>query len=496
MPFSHNIPFFSIFLAMVAGILMPLVRRGALARRLTQLVMALEAALSAVLLKCLLDEGESFVYTMGHFPAPWGNELRAGALEAMLALCFSAVMLLSLLGGAEDCRRDVAEGKQNLYALIMCLLMASMLSMIYTNDLFTAYVFIEINAITACAVVSAKEDGASVIASIRYLVFGAMGSGMFLLGISILYGLTGHLLFKPLSEAVAAMTAGGGVPLPLAASLLLMVLGLAVKSAQFPFHAWLPDAHSNATTSASAILSGLVLKGYIVLLIKLVYLLFGMDLFNQTGVSSLLFWLGAAGMIAASLAAMWQEDVKRMIAYSSCAQIGYIFLGLGLGSRAGVLAACVQLLAHAATKPMIFVSAGTMLRLSGGGHSWSTLRGAGRRSPLAGVAYTAGALSLCGLPLLPGFAAKFGLACAALEAPPWQMLAALLALAASSVLNALYYLPSVINIWSRRERPQALRGAGVDFVLAAWCFLLLNLVLGACIGPVSGLLSTGLDMLG
>ena len=111
MPMSHNIPFFSIFLAMIGGMLLPLLRRERAAHRLTCLVLAAETAMSALLLAAVLGEGESFVYQMGHFPAPWGNELRAGALEALLALCFCGVMLLSVLGGWEDCGRDIPREK-------------------------------------------------------------------------------------------------------------------------------------------------------------------------------------------------------------------------------------------------------------------------------------------------------------------------------------------------------------------------------------------------
>ena len=496
MPLSHNIPFISIFLAMVGGVVLPLAgQRPQTARRLTCLILAGETVLSALLLAAVLGEGESFVYQMGHFPAPWGNELRAGALEAALALAFSGVMLLSVLGGWEDCARDIPHQRQRGFDLSLCLLLSSMLALIYTNDIFTAYVFLEIGTITACAAVAAKGTGASITAAIRYLMFSALGSGMFLLGVSILYAVTGHLLFAPLKDAVGALTAAGGAPLPLALAVLLLVLGLAVKSAQFPFQGWLPDAHGNATTSASAILSGLVLKSYLVLLVRLVGLVFGLELMVRLRLTTLMFWLGAAGMLAASWAALRQEDVKRMIAYSSCAQIGYIFLGLGMGTQAGMVAALYQMLAHAVTKPMIFVGAGTMIRASGGAHHWSALRGAARRAPMAGAAYTVGALSLCGVPLLSGFAAKYSLAAAGLEGPAWMAVSVVLVLAGSTVLNALYYIPSILAIWSRPGREQRRRGEWT-LRLSAAGFLALNGALGILVGPVTALLEAGLAMLG
>ncbi|MEA4932634.1 MAG: proton-conducting transporter membrane subunit, partial [Lawsonibacter sp.] len=441
--------------------------------------------------------GQSFTYMMGHFPAPWGNELRAGPLEALFALTFSLVTFLSMTGGAVDVRRDIQRHRQVWYCLLMQLLYASLLAMVYTNDLFTAYVFIEIAAITACIAVVAKESGRSVVAAIRYLVFSCLGSGLILLGISILYCITGHLLMENLGQAVAQLADARQYMGPLTASALLLTLGLSIKSAQFPFHAWLPDAHASATTSASAILSGLVLKGYLVLLVKLIIRVFGGSLLIRIYMYDLLFFLGLAGMLFASIAALRQEEVKRMVAYSSSAQISYIFLALGLGSRAGVAAACFQILSHAFTKPMIFVGVGGMIRAANGGHYWSDLRGCAWKDPVAGIGFTVGGLSLCGLPLLAGFSAKYSLAVAALSAQ-WQIMPALFGLAISSVLNAMYYIPAMLAIWGKPDE----RGAAVraymdvrEHQLSIGCFLVFNVVLGVAVGPILNLIYQGLELL-
>lgn len=495
MPFTFNIPFFSLFLVLLSAIALPLVRRNGWALNLVRGVQLLVAVLSAVLMAQLWRAGESFTYMMGHFPAPWGNELKAGPLEALMALAFSLVMFLSLTGGAADLRRDIRPERQGSYCLLMQLLYGALLAMVYTNDLFTAYVFIEIATITACIAVVAKESGRSVVAAIRYLVFSCLGSGMLLLGIAILYAITGHLLMEPLAQAVELLEATGQHSLALTASALLMTLGLAVKSAQFPFHAWLPDAHASATTASSAVLSGLVLKGYIVLMIKLIVRVFGSDLINGSYLRNLLFLLGLAGMILASVAALRQEEVKRMVAYSSVAQISYIFLAFGLGTAAGVAAACFQILAHAFSKSMLFIGAGAMIRVSGSGHYWRDLRGAGRRAPVAGIAFTVGGLSLCGLPLLAGFSAKYMLAVAALESG-WRAMPALLALAASSVLNAMYYIPAILAIWRRGDSGMpAPQEDHREPVFALVCLMVFNVVLGVLVGPIANLIYLGISLL-
>ena len=495
---AFNIPFISLFLALLSAIALPFVSRRGWALAVTQAVQVIIAALSVVLLVQLASTGESFTFMMGHFPAPWGNELKAGPLEALLALVFSLVMFLSMTGGAVDMRKEIREEAQGRYFLLMQLLYASLLAMVYTNDLFTAYVFIEISAITACVAVAAKESGKSIAAAIRYLVFSGIGSGLVLLGISVLYAITGNLLMESLHESITEMTAKGEYVLPLTVSALLMIVGLAVKSAQFPFHSWLPDAHSNATTSASAILSGLVLKGYIVLVIKLIIRVFGGSVILNMFIQELLFILGLCGMIYASLAAMRQEDVKRMIAYSSTAQIAYIFLAFGLGTRAGVAAACFQVIAHAFTKPMIFVSAGALIRVRGGSHDFGALRGAARQDIIAGLGFTVGGLSLCGLPLLAGFSAKYSIATAAISGGGWQMIPALLGLAVSSVLNAMYYIPAILAIWGRHADETKLTVGSEkrsEHTFAILCFLVINVILGVVIQPITSLIYQGLALL-
>ena len=158
------------------------------------------------------------------------------------------------------------------------------------------------------------------------------------------------------------------------------------------------------------------------------------------------------------------------------------------------MAACFQIIAHAFTKPMIFVGAGAMIRASGKGHYWSNLRGAGWLDPVAGIAFTVGGLSLCGLPLLAGFSAKYGLAMAALAAD-WKTLPALFGLAASSVLNAMYYIPAILAIWGKRGEVAEAPGGRREHRFALVCFLVFNVILGVFVGPVMDVIHLGLGLL-
>ncbi|MCR5223267.1 MAG: sodium:proton antiporter, partial [Lachnospiraceae bacterium] len=326
MAFYQNIPFFSIFLAMFAGTVSSVLKRKA-ARIFNIIVISSIMIASAVLAVFLYREGISYTFMMGHFPAPWGNEIRAGVLEAGMALFFCVIMLLSMLGGHHKLDEEVEETKQNLYYVVVNLLLSSLLAMIYTNDLFTAYVFVEINTIAACGLIMIRQIGRTIEAAVRYMIMSLLGSGLFLVGLVVLYDLTGHLLMSNIREAVTSITANGEYTIPLLVSISLMSAGLAIKSALFPFHAWLPDAYGYSTASSAAMLSSLVSKGYIFLLIKIYYRVIGIDLIRSYRLTDVLFIFGLAGMIFGSLSAIKENDIRRMIAYSSVAQIGYIYMG-------------------------------------------------------------------------------------------------------------------------------------------------------------------------
>ncbi|MBQ9629227.1 MAG: hypothetical protein IJR43_08205, partial [Synergistaceae bacterium] len=336
--FAFNIPFICIFMAMIAAIITPLLpKKNRIPEKLSCYVIGIIGVLSAYLLYALANSGQSlsFNFKMGHFPAPWGNELRAGPLEAVLSLVFSFAMLLSLTGNFSSTEEDIAPNRRQIFCVLINLLMASLLALTYTNDLFTAYVFIEINTIAACSIVAVKESAETARAALRYLVMSLVGSGLVLISICLLYDLTGHLLMQNMHIAIEKLIETKSYIMPLTVSLALITTGLAVKSALYPFAFWLPDAHGSSTNASSAILSGLVLKGHIFLLIKIFYRVFGLNVIHVLRMDTVIFILGLLAMIMGSVHALRQVNVKRMIAWSSVAQVGYIFLGVGLNTVAG-----------------------------------------------------------------------------------------------------------------------------------------------------------------
>lgn len=494
MSLVQNFPFFNIIMCLAGGVTCS-VLRGKYARRLTMGLLTIILCMSAFVLAFVFRSGESYTFMMGHFPAPWGNEIRVGILEALMAVFFSLIMILSILGGGKYILSDIIESKQNLFYVLINLMMSSLLALIYTNDLFTAYVFIEINTIAAGGLILIRDTGHTLVAATKYMIMSLIGSGLILIGLSMLYGITGHLLMSNIHESVIQINTNGQYTIPLTVIIVFICVGLAIKSALFPFHSWLPDAYSYGTAASSAILSSLVSKSYIFLLIKIFYRVIGLDIIMHYHIENILFIFGILGMILGSVSAIHQMDIRRMIAFSSVAQIGYVYMGIGLDTEAGILAALFHVISHAASKSLLFISARGLSEVSGNSKLFPDLKGAGYRNIIAGIGFSTGALSMIGIPLFAGFTSKVYFALATLESSPFKLWTAMIAIAISTVLNAVYFLHTVLTIYTPINKTDRIGFlAKRQFTLAILLFVLLNLFLGIGSNLVWQTIQLGTDM--
>lgn len=493
MDFIWNFPLFSIVLCLFSGVISS-VLSGKAAKYLSWGLVSLVSLLSAGVLYYTIVTGQSFTYMMGHYPAPWGNEVRAGVLEGILALFFSVIMLLSIVAGDKYIEHDIPKEKQNLFYSIIDLMMSSIMALVYTNDIFTAYVFIEINTIAACGLVMMKNNGKALLASAKYLIMSLLGSGLLLLGITLLYDVTGHLLMSNIQSSIAEIVASGQYQGTLTTIIALISVALAIKSALFPFHSWLPDAYAYATPSVSGISSGLVTKIYIVLLIKIFFRVIGWDVIVQYKITDMLFVFGVTGMLMGSINAIRQKNAKKMIAYSSVAQFGYIYMGLGLGNMAGVIASLFHIFMHSSAKSMLFVSLGGLIEVSKEKVEWNGLKGSAYRNRLAGIAFTMGSLAMIGIPMFGGFISKILFATAAVENEAGKMGITLGVLAISTVLNAWYFFRAIICIYTPSSEKENASHFSLIYTIAMIAFIALNLFFGTCSDIVIKGIQTGLAM--
>ena len=496
MSFAVNFPLFTIVACLVCSVVSS-VLDGKHARRLSMCLSFAVAVTSLFVMGLVLQHGEPITYIMGHFPHPWGNEIRMGLLESFFSFVFAVVLFLCMKGAKIRLKLDLEESKSQFYFVMVDLIQASLLVLCYTNDIFTGYVFIEICTLASCGILMIRQIGRTTLASVRYMIFSLIGSGLFLLGVTILYNITGHLLLPSLHQAVAELAQTGQYQIPLSSSICLITVGLAIKSGLFPFHYWMPDTYGYATPCSSGILSGLVSKGYIFFLLKLIFSGFGTEVFYDSGVQNVLFVFGICGMIFGSIGAIQENDIFRMLANSSAAQIGYVYLGIGISPEAGVIGALFHILTHAVTKPVLFLSASRLSDAAGGSKRFKDLQGCGYAFPLAGFAFCLGALSMIGIPMTMGFMSKYLLAVAGLEMDV-KAVPTLLALALSTILNTFYFARTIIRLYT----PGTPLASGTamkaqpPFALSAICFSLLNLAAGIFASPLIGLLRQGLEYFG
>ncbi len=498
MDFIQNFPFFCIIISMFSAII-SFILPGKAAKYLHVIMVSAVLVMSLCILGYVCQTGESYTYMMGHYPAPWGNEIRIGILETLMAVFFSLIMLLSVLGGMAHIDREIQKSKLNLYFILLDLLMSSLLALIYTNDLFTAYVFIEINTISACGLIMIKRQGRTYVSALRYMIMSLVGSGLFLIGLTLLYSVTGQLLMSPAKEALESLRLTEMYQVPVIIMMILITVGLAIKSGLYPFHTWIPDAYGYTTPTSSAILSSLVSKGYIFLLIKIFYRVMGFeDGVVASHLVDILFLFGIVGMIMGSVDAIRSDNIRRMTSFSSVAQIGYIFMGIGLGTTEGIIAALFHCISHGAMKSLLFISISGLSEVSEGKTDFASLRGAGFRNKIAGAAFAVGAMSMIGMPLLTGFISKYLFATAATTAAG-KTVVAWIVLAVSTILNTVYFMRTVLTIYTpvpaEERKPHGLMPSGTEN-FGTVGLIALNVGLGIASQPVIQAITAGIAMFG
>ena len=318
--------------------------------------------------------------------------------------------------------------KGNYYALYLVMI-AGMNGLVLATDLFSVYVFLEVAAVASYALVAYGLGHDELEAAFKYLMLSVVASAFLVAGIAVIFGMTGALDFAAVASGLRELNAGP--VLGIAAALFL--LGFGLKAALVPFHAWLPDAHPSAPAPISAVLSGLLIKVSGVYALTRVFL----NVFGLTpALSTVLLWLGAVSMVVAALLALGQKDMKRMLAYSSISQVGYIVLGIGIGTPLGIAGGLFHLFNHALAKGLLFLTSGSVQQATGT-RDLDEMGGLAKRMPVTAATHLIGALSISGVPPLNGFWSKLIIIVALVQAghPVFAVVAVL-----ASVLTLWYYL--------------------------------------------------------
>jgi len=382
--------------------------------------------------------GSTIIYPMGGWLAPYGIEYRIDKLSAIFLLLISGVASFAIVYGMPATQKEVAENKQKFFYAIYLLCFSGLLGVLATNDIFNIYVFLEISSIATYALVAMGKDRRALVASFEYLILGTIGATFFLIAIGLVYSMTGSLNISDIAIKIRPVV--NTIPIKMACA--FFTVGLALKIGIFPLHLWLTNSYTNAPTFVSSFLSGTTTKVGVYILIRITYGVFGHDFsYIDLPLGQILILLGSVGILVASTAAILQNNVKRMLAYSSVAQIGYIILGIGMANVPGASGAIIQAIFHGVSKAAMFMAAGAIM-LSVKGVRLEHFEGIGRRMPLTITAFIISGLSLVGIPGTAGFIAKWYLLQAAIASGMWTVFAVIII----SSLLTLTYVWKIIEV--------------------------------------------------
>ena len=440
-----QLPALQVVVPLLAAPLCAVLRSPAVAWCLATAVSAVSFAV-AVALAVAVSDGSEIVYLLGGWAAPWGIEYRIDALNALVIVIVSGASTVSLVHARLSVAREVRRERIGLFYTTWLLCLTGMLGIAITGDVFNVFVFLEIASLSTYVLVALGPGPAALLAAFRYLVLGSIGATFFLVGIGLLYMMTGTLNMADLSVRIGDVAHTRTV----AAGVVFVVLGIGLKAAVFPLHAWLPAAYAHAPSSAAAFFAGTSTKVSIYVLARFLFDLFGVDLaFERLGFGVLLIPLAIAGVLVGSAVAVFQGSVKRLLAWSSIAQLGYMVLGLGLGTAGGVAASVLHLFNHAVMKVALFLAVANLVYRVGS-DALENLAGLGRRMPWTMGAFLVAAMSLVGVPLTAGFVSKWYLLRAALAEGMWPIAVVILV---SSLLAAIYMWRVVSAAFFTEARP-------------------------------------------
>lgn len=420
----------------------------------------------------MLQEVDVISYTLGGWSAPLGIELRIDALSALMVLILAGSASLVSIYALKSVEKEIPAGNQVLFYTALLLVMAGLIGISITGDAFNIFVFLEISSLSTYALISMGQDRRALHASFHYLIMGTIGATFILIGIAFMYVMTGTLNINDLSERLPAVADTNAIR----AAFAFITIGVGIKAAMLPLHQWLPNAYAYSPSVVSTFLAATATKVAIYVMIRFKLSLFGIEFsLVQMPFDKMLMLLGTLGILGGSVYAIFQSNVKRMLAYSSIAQIGYILLAIGLASQPGFTAALLHIFNHALIKGTLFMALG-LIFFRFASAELSVMSGVGKTMPLTMAAFVIGGLSLIGVPGTAGFISKWYLVTALLDASLWPL--ALLILVASVL--TLIYVGRVIEVAYFKPVPEGRTRQKVPhtMMIALWIFALSNIYFG------------------
>lgn len=465
MTYFDHLPILLVVVPLLAAPLCLVITHNLTGRVLSVLVPWVTLFHAVQLLQRVLEHG-SISYTLGGWAAPYGIEYRIDAANAYVLLVVAGIASVVLPFFPGRVGAAISDRRERLFYATFLLCFAGLLGIAATGDAFNVFVFLEISSLASYGLVALGRDRGALMAAYTYLIIGTLGGTFILLGTGLMYQMTGTLNMADLASRLPDVLDTRTV---LVAFVFLFV-GVSIKLALFPLHQWLPNAYTQAPAAVSAFLAATATKVQYYLLVRIVFTIFGTGfVFGVLKLDKILLPLSILAMFSGSIAAVFQTDVKRVLAYSSVAQIGYMTLGLSFASETGLVGGLVHLFNHALMKGGLFLAV-ACLAMAVDSPKLEDLRGLGRAMPWSMGAFVVGGLAMIGVPGTVGFVSKWYLVKAALE----QGRFAVAALIVLSSLLAIIYVWRIVEVGFFTERPEKariVREAPIGMLVPTWVLI-------------------------
>jgi multicomponent Na+:H+ antiporter subunit D len=484
-----NLPALQVVIPLVSAPLCLLLRNPRHAWIWSTAISWLVLAMAIMLVQRVATEGTQS-YDIGAWATPWGIEYRIDMAGALMILIITTIGAVVMPYAWRSIQHELHKKHTGLFYTCYLLCLTGLLGIVVTGDTFNLFVFLEISSLSSYVLISLGSSRRALTAAYQYLVMGTIGATFILIGIGLLYMMTGTLNMQDISQRLPEVADTRTIRVAFA----FVTVGVSIKLALFPLHIWLPNAYTFAPSVVTAFIAATATKVGVYVLLRFFFTVFGIHFsFNNMHVGGPLMLLAVAAILVASLVAIFQNNVKRMLAYSSVAQIGYIILGISLATSDGVTAGMIHLFNHALIKCALFLALGCIfLRL--GSVELKDMHGLARQMPWTMAAFVAGGLSLIGLPLTAGFISKWYLVSAVLVDGYWPL--AVLVLMSS--LLALMYIWRVVEA-AYFHVPGAsmhrVREAPASMLIPLWLLIGANLYAGINTTLITGMARQGANVL-
>jgi len=437
-----NLPALLVVVPLLLAPVNSLLHSASLAWMLT-LIGAGSSFIAALMLQSITENGVRISYHLGNWEPPWGIEFVVDSATSLTLVVMTGLGFIATLAARRLVSSEINDKDSGKFYAAWMLVSGGLFGLVMTADAFNLFVFLEISALASAILIGmgAGTDRRALVAGFHYLVIGAVGATFYVIGVGFIYAMTGTLNMGDIAARIPE--AGGEAVLHVGFG--FMVAGMLVKAAIFPVHIWLPAAYSYAPSAVSTLLAAIATKAALYVLARIVFTIFGgVPEIVDIALSNVIVPLAIGGIFIGTVMAIYEADIKKMFAHSSVAQIGYIALGLGLATPAGVSASFIHIANHALIKGGIFMAIGGFVAALGARANLDSITGIGRRMPITATAFLICGLSLAGLPLTAGFISKLYLVRAILETESYLILALVLI---SSALSVVYLWKIMEVMW-------------------------------------------------